>query len=1046
MWITKVSIQNPVFATMIMVALVVLGLFSYKGLGLENMPDVQSPGVWMEVQYPGASPEIVENDITKPVENVVNTISGVKRIMASSYEGRAGIWIEFQLSVNADRVLQEVRDKVAQIRPSFPKDVKDPFIVRGGQDGNSRPVVQMAISSPTLSLRELSTLTDQIIVKKLQSVQGVGRVDVRGAVVRQVQIKLNPDRLAANNVGVNEVLAAIQETNQNMPAGLITRGSQDQLVRLEGKIADTRGFNKIIVARRAGVPVYLEQVADVADGEREELSISRVNGERAIGVAVSKIQDANIVEVGDGIMEAIADLKGRIPTDVVINVSENNADFVKQALNGVKETILEGAGLTVLIVFLFLHSWRSTIITGLTLPISVIATFIALKAFGFTLNFLTMMALSLCIGLLIDDAIVVRENIVRHLGMGKNHKKAAEEGTNEIGLAVMATTFAIVAVFVPVAFMKGMIGKFFFQFGITVTVAVLVSLFVSFTLDPMLSSVWHDPAESRFKRFPWLARMMENIEHGIEKLHEIYGRMLELVLRKRKTTLALALSLFIGSFFLLPMIGTEFVPESDEGQITLNLKTPVGSSLHYTDEKTHQVEAILNKMPEIVTMNTSVGVDNERNTAQINIKLSERRVTHRKSQKELETQIRQRLLSVPGVEMGVGFDKPIYVAILGPDADKLQDVIAQVMKKIGAIKGITDLESSLTGANPTVLVKVNNELANDLGLSVQQIGAALRPFVAGDTIGQWLAPDGQNYEVNVQLPKSGRQKISDLGDLSLASSRLDMNGKPVMVPLRQVVQFVPGTSPRVIKRQDLQRRAAIYANVEGRPAGDVGSEVQNLVKSIELPPGYRFDVGGQTKEMQDSFSAALAALGIAVIFIYLILASQFGSFLQPLAIMTALPFSLIGVLLALLITGSTLNIFSIIGFIMLMGLVTKNGILLVDFINQAQRQGMSQHDAILAAGQVRLRPILMTTLAMIFGMLPMAIGLSDGAESQTPMGRAVIGGIITSTLLTLLVVPIAYTYLDQWGKKAQEFFSGKAIKMTPDIELGFKTKTETDMG
>lgn len=1045
MWITKVSIQNPVFATMIMVALVVLGLFSYKGLGLENMPDVQSPGVWMEVQYPGASPEIVENDITKPVENVVNTISGVKRIMASSYEGRAGIWIEFQLSVNADRVLQEVRDKVAQIRPSFPKDVKDPFIVRGGQDGNSRPVVQMAISSSTLSLRELSTLTDQIIAKKLQSVQGVGRVDVRGAVVRQVQIKLNPDRLAANNVGVNEVLAAIQETNQNMPAGLITRGSQDQLVRLEGKIADTRGFNKIIVARRAGVPVYLEQIADVTDGEREEFSISRVNGERAIGVAVSKIQDANIVEVGEGIMDAIADLKGRIPKEVMINVSENNADFVKQSLNGVKETILEGAGLTVLIVFLFLHSWRSTIITGLTLPISVIATFIALKAFGFTLNFLTMMALSLCIGLLIDDAIVVRENIVRHLGMGKNHKKAAEDGTNEIGLAVMATTFAIVAVFVPVAFMKGMIGKFFFQFGITVTVAVLVSLFVSFTLDPMLSSVWHDPAESRFKRFPWLARMMESIEHGIEKLHEIYGRMLELVLRKRKTTLALALSLFIGSFFLLPMIGTEFVPDSDEGQITLNLKTPVGSSLHYTDEKTHQVEAILNKMPEIVTMNTSVGVENERNTAQINIKLSERRVTHRKSQKELETQIRQRLLSVPGVEMGVGFDKPIYVAILGPDADKLQDVIAQVMKKIGAIKGITDLESSLTGANPTVLVKVNNELANDLGLSVQQIGAALRPFVAGDTIGQWLAPDGQNYEINVQLPKSGRQKISDLGDLSLASSRMDVNGKPVMVPLRQVVQFVTSTSPRVIKRQDLQRRAAIYANVEGRPAGDVGSEVQSLVKTIELPPGYRFDVGGQTKEMQDSFNAALAALGIAVVFIYLILASQFGSFLQPLAIMTALPFSLIGVLLALLITGSTLNIFSIIGFIMLMGLVTKNGILLVDFINQAQRQGMSQHDAILAAGQVRLRPILMTTLAMIFGMLPMAIGLSDGAESQAPMGRAVIGGIITSTLLTLLVVPIAYTYLDKWGKKAQGFFTGNATKNSPDTELVLNAKIETDM-
>ncbi|MFZ6680572.1 efflux RND transporter permease subunit [Undibacterium sp. Tian12W] len=1033
MWMTKVSIQNPVFATMVMIGLMVLGIFSYRGLGLENMPNVESPGVWMEVLYPGASPEIVENDITKPVENVVNTISGVKRIMASSYEGRAGIWIEFQLSVNGDKVLQEVRDKVAQIRPGFPRDVKDPFIVKGG-DGNGRPVVQMAISSGERSLRDLSNITDQIIVKKLQSVPGVGRVDVRGAVVRQVQVKLLPDRMAANHIGVNEVLAAIQSTNQNMPAGLITRGSQDQLVRLEAKIADTRGFNKVIVARRAGAPVYLEQIAEVQDGEKEEYSISRVNGQRSVAVAISRIQDANIVEVGDGIMEAIADLKTRLPKDVQMTISENNADFVRHSLDGVKETILEGAGLTVLIVFLFLHSWRSTIITGLTLPISVIATFIALKAFGFTLNFLTMMALSLCIGLLIDDAIVVRENIVRHLGMGKGHKQAAEDGTNEIGLAVMATTFAIVAVFVPVAFMQGMIGKFFFQFGITVTVAVLVSLFVSFTLDPMLSSVWRDPEQDRFKRLPWLAKFMNAIEHGIEKLHVIYGKLLQLVLRKRKTTLLLATSLFAGSFFLVPMIGTEFVPEADEGQITINLKTPVGSSLQYTDDKTHQVEAVLKEMKDIQTINTSVGIENERNTAQINMKLSEKRISHRKSQKQMEMQIRERLKSIPGIEMAVGFDKPIYVAILGPDADKLQDVIDSVMKKMAGIKGIADLESSLTGANPTVLVKVNNELANDLGLSVQQIGAALRPFVAGDTLGQWLAPDGQNYEINVQLPKSGRQKISDLGDLSLASSKIDANGKPMMVPLRQVVQFIPSTSPRVIKRQDLQRRAAIYANVEGRPAGDVGAEVQKLVKTIELPPGYRFDIGGQTREMQESFQAAVAALGIAVIFIYLILASQFGSFLQPLAIMTALPFSLIGVLLALLITGSTLNIFSIIGFIMLMGLVTKNAILLVDFINQAQKQGMSQFDAVLAAGQVRLRPIMMTTLAMIFGMLPMAMGISDGAETQAPMGRAVIGGIITSTLLTLLVVPIAYTYLDNLGKKAKAYFAYREPALEPARE------------
>ncbi|HYD78768.1 MAG TPA: efflux RND transporter permease subunit [Paucimonas sp.] len=1023
MWITKTSINNPVFATMVMVAIMVLGLFSYRGLGVEQMPDVQPPGLWIEVAYPGASPEAVENDITKPIEEAVNTISGVKTIRSNSWEGRSGIAVEFNLSINMDKAVQEVRDKIGRVRPGFPKEAKEPLVVRWNTD-NARPIAAIGVISDSYSLRELSTMTEQVIVKRLQGVQGVGTVNVGGAVSRQIQINIKPERLTAHHVGVDEVMRAIQLTNQDMPAGSISADATEKLVRIEGKLKQPRDFAKIIVARRADVPVYLDQVADIVDSEREETSISRINGKRAINLSIVKIQDANIVQVGKGIREAVEDLRKRLPKEVELKPLYDNSEWVERSLSGVKKTITEGALLTVLIVFLFLHSWRSTIITGLTLPISVIATFIALKAFGFTLNFLTLMALSLCIGLLIDDAIVVRENIVRHLGMGKDHHRAAREGTEEIGLAVMATTFAIVAVFVPIAFMQGIIGRFFFQFGVTVTVAVLVSLFVSFTLDPMLSSVWHDPAENRFQRFPWLARLMDRIEHGIERVHVIYGRALERALAWRKTTLAVAFALFIGSFFLVPFVGTEFIPEADEGYIALQFKTPVGSSLAYTDAKIRQVEEALKAFPEIEAVDTTVGTNGARNEAEVNLKLTDVRKTHRMPQKELEKKIRDRLKSIAGLELSVGWGKPIFISILGPDVDKLKAVVDQVMAKVGAVKGVTDLENSMTGANPAVTVKVNNELASDLGVSLQQIGTALRPFVAGDTVTHWLAADGQNYDVNVQLPKSGRQKIADLADLSVASNRVDAAGRPIMVPLRQVVEFIPSTSPQVIKRQDLQRRVSIYANVEGRPAGDVGSEVQKLIKTIELPPGYRFDVGGQTKEMQESFTAAVMALGIAVIFIYLVLASQFGSFLQPIAIMASLPFSLIGVFLALLITGSTLNLFSIIGFIMLMGLVTKNAILLVDFANQAQKRGVPQFQALLEAGQVRLRPILMTTLAMIFGMLPMAIGLGDGGEQQAPMGRAVIGGIITSTLLTLVVVPVAYTYLDNLGKRAVRFFRG----------------------
>jgi hydrophobe/amphiphile efflux-1 (HAE1) family protein len=1020
MWITKTSIQNPVFATMVMVALMVLGLFSYRGLGLESMPNVELPFAWVEVQYPGASPEQVENDVTRPLEDAINTVSGIKTIRSNSWEGRAGVSLEFQINTNMDKAMQDVRDNIARVRPGFPKDAKEPFIVRAEGD-NAQPIVELTLTSDTRSLRELSTLTEQVITKRLQGVAGVGQVRVNGKTNRQILVSLKPEQLLSQNIGVDEVLRAIQSTNANLPAGNISYGASERLVRIEGKMKQARDFNRIIVARRASGPVYLEQVADIIDGEQEETSISRLNGARAISLEVTKVQGANVVEVGTGINKVVHELQKSLPADIKLRIMEDQAERVQSQLDNVKKTIIEGALLTMLIVFLFLHSWRSTIITGLTLPISVMASFIAMKYFGFTLNFLTLMALSLCIGLLIDDAIVVRENIVRHLGMGKSHLQAAYDGTNEIGLAVMATTFAIVAVFVPIAFMQGIIGRFFLQFGITVAVAVLVSLFVSFTLDPMLSSVWPDPVKDRFKYVPMLGRLMERIEHGIDRVHVWYGKVLGVALRWRKATLALALLLFVGSLALIPLIGGEMMPETDNGYVQLRFKTAVGSSLGYTDTKVKQVEAALKEFKEIDSISTTVGTFDGRNTAQVNLKLTDVRTHKRRSQQELEKLIRARLQPIAGITMSVG-NKPIFIAILGQDEAKLDAVAHKLLDKIRTIKGVADVEYSQEGANPATIVKINNELASDLGLSVQQIGSALRPFVAGDQVSRWLAPDGQNYDVNVQLPKSGRQKVADLAELSVASIRRDAQGNPVMVPLRQVVEFVPSSSPQVLKRQALERRVAIYAGVEGRPNGDVDSDVQKAIKTIALPDGVRFDVGGNAQQMAETMSGFLAAIVIAIIFIYLVLASQFGSFLQPIAIMVSLPLSMIGVLLALLVTGSTLNIFSVIGIVMLMGLVTKNAILLVDFTNHGQRAGKAQFAAILDAGQVRLRPILMTTLAMIFGMLPMAIGIGDGGEQQAPMGRAVIGGVITSTLLTLVVVPVAYSYLDNLGKRALRWF------------------------
>lgn len=1043
MWITRVSIKNPVFATMVIVGIMVLGVFSYTRLRVEQMPDVTLPFVNILTAYPGASPEVVETDVSKPIEYAVNTVSGVRRIYSNSLEGRSQVFVEFRLGTDATRAIQDARDKIALIRPNFPRDVKDPQVVRVDTEEN-RPTMSLAVLSPTVGLRELTSLTDQTIVKALENIPGVARIDVNGRLTRQILIQIKPAALTSFGIGVDQVMTAVQNANQDVPAGRITHGQSDSVVRVEGKIKDPAQFGRVIVAQQGGGPVYLSQVADVIDGEKEPDSISRINGRPSITIDIRKAQDANIVETGRGVRDAIEALKARLPQDVEVRIVYSQSDQVERSVGRVKATIIEGGLLTVLIVFLFLHSWRSTIITGLTLPISVVASFIALYAFGFTLNMMTLMALSLSIGLLIDDAIVVRENIVRHLSMGKTHPAAAREGTDEIGLAVMATTFAIVAVFVPIAFMKGIVGQFFFQFGLTVAVAVLVSLFVSFTLDPMLSSVWHDPAGSRFSRAPWLGRFMDRVEAVVEWIHAVYGRALEWAisedrrrlyvpvvglwaaartgrwralkprwarLSNRGIVLWSAVLIFVGSFALLPFIGKEFQPQVDESFISLRLNTPVGTSLEFTDRKVREVEAVLKRFPEIVLALTTVGTEEGRNYARVNLRLTDRSERAR-SQKDLERAIRQALKPIPGIELALGYDWPIWVNLVGPDPDTLKQLINEFAAKVAKVPGIADWETSEKALNPALSIRLNNDAAADLGISVQQVGATVRPLLAGETVTYWMGPDGQNYEVNVQLPKQGRRLASDLGNLYLSTNKRGPDGELRMVPLRQVAEIVETTSPQIIKRQDLQRRVALYANVEGRPSGNVGDDVKKIVQATVLPPGYRFVIAGQQEDTEESAAALLASLAMAVIFIYLVLASQFASFTQPLAIMASLPFTLIGVLLALLLTNTTLNILSMIGFVMLMGLVTKNAILLVDFANRARRGGAGLRDALTTAGQVRLRPILMTTAAMIFGMLPLALGLGESGETQAPMGRAIIGGVITSTLLTLVVVPVIYTYLD----------------------------------
>jgi len=1031
---------------MVMVALCVLGLFSYAKLGVEQMPDISFPGAWMEVRYPGASPEAVERELVKPLEEAVNGVAGVKRITSGAREGTGWVNIEFGLDADMNRAMQDLRDRVATVQGGFPRDVKAPTIARWNND-NSEAIVNAALLSPSRSARELSILAENAVEKRLRRVEGVARIEVNGLTQREVRIDLDPVRLRAYGVTPAEIASALKEANADQPVGLLSDKTQDVLLRVEGRVRDPRNFENVVVARRGNLSLTLADLGQLVEREREPDSLSRINGQRAITFNVYKQQDANIVATGEAVKAALEELRKTLPPDVELRLIRADSDWVKGSLTGLRNTLIEGALLTVAIVFLFLHSWRSTIITGLTLPIAVISSFIAVYAFGFTLNFMTMMALSLCIGLLIDDAIVVRENIVRHIGMGKDHFRAAREGTEEIGLAVMATTFALVAVFAPVAFMGGIIGKFFYPFGITVVVAVLVSLFVSFTLDPMLSSVWHDPPGTRMKQWPVIGHALRATDAGMDALHRIYERAIRWIFSERRWTLgfkrfwlgipvyargfdshnardkqsarrwrlatltprgvvvSVGITSFVAALALAPLVGSEFAPETDQGYTRLQLRMPVGSSLERSDAKVRQIEEIVMALPEVKNVSTSVGGAGQRNQAWLNISLTDRSERSR-SQKEVEEAIRKEIARIPGTDASVGFNRPIYVAILGSDAEGLAKVAQEFAEKVKKIPNVVDVESSVQQGLPAYAVKLKPGAVRELGLTAPQLASSLRAYVNGETATYWTTPDGDQVDVVLRLNENQRERIEQLRALPVAFAK---DGTPITLDSVATIEKV--FNPEVIRRQNLQRREAVFAGVQGRSAGEVGDDVQKLVKETTLPPGYTFDIGGQMQQQAEAFGGLLAAMALAVIFIYIVLASQFGSFLQPIAIMASLPLALIGVMLALLFWNSTLNVFSMIGLVMLMGLVTKNAILLVDFANHARKLGATVPEALLQAGLTRMRPIIMTTAAMVFGMLPLALALNDGGELQAPMGRAIIGGVITSTILTLVVVPVLYSYL-----------------------------------
>lgn len=1057
MWFTRVSLQNPVMATMVMLAFVVLGSFSYQRLKVDQFPNIEFPVVVVATNYPGASAAIVESEVTQKVEEAVNTIAGISTLTSRSYDNLSLVIIQFQLTMDGRKAAEDVREKIASIRASLRDEVEEPVVQRFNPE--DRPIWSVAVVSQTegavMDAVSLTNWADQVLKPRLENVRGVGAVNIVGGTEREINIYLNPDALKAYGISPQEMAEAVRTENQDLPLGTVRSAEQDRIVQIMGRMAQPQDFARLIVARRNGEAVRLEQVAQVRDGAAELESLALFNGQRTLLLNVQKAQDENTIGVVDGLNETIASLQASLPPGVSLQAVTDDSRQIRLSVASVQRTLVEGAILTVVIVFLFLNSWRSTIITGLTLPIALIGTFMFMGLFGFSINMLTLMALSLCVGLLIDDAIVVRENIVRHLQMGKTSYAAAMDGTREIGLAVLATTLCIVAVFLPIGFMGGIIGKFFHEFGLTIAAAVLISMFVSFTLDPMLSSVWHDPqvmqpslagasgpTASRRQRLyrHTLGRLTQWFDQLTQALSALYQDALRWALRHRLLTLGLAGGIFVLSIFMVRLVGSEFVPASDYSEATIQFHTPMGSSLEQTEAKVRQVESVVRAMPEVRYTLTTLNSGNAtgKNYASMYVRLIDRQQRTR-NVAEMSRHLRHELGQMAGITIThvglldpVGGQKALEFSIKGQDLDELSRLAAQITQQLAHIDGLVDVEARTQNRRPIVTVNVLREQASDLGLGVQAIAQPLRILLAGETVGNWRATDGQTYDVNVRLAPEARQHLDTLAQLPFSVTD-DRTGARHLLTLQQVATLHEESTPDSIDRHSMQREVKVTANTSLRSLGEVSADIQNVLHATPLPAGYSYEFGGSTKDMAESFQYALMALALAVVFIYMILASQFQSFLQPVALMMSLPLTLIGVVCALLVFGSRISMISIIGIVMLMGLVTKNAILLVDFANRARRDhqdddgqqvpGLPRDEALLKAARVRLRPILMTTLAMIFGMLPLALSSGEGSESSGPLGQAVIGGVITSSVLTLVVVPVVYGYLDDLGHWLRRRFS-----------------------
>ncbi|MHB9093906.1 MAG: efflux RND transporter permease subunit [Eubacteriales bacterium] len=1050
--LTKIAIKRPAMMSMIIMVFVVLGLYTYNKMGVELFPAVNFPAVYVVTSYPGAGAEEIETQVTKPIEDQLASLSKLKKISSQASEGFTFTSLEFEMSADADQSAMDVQKKVDMVKGQLPEDAGDPVVYKFNM--NDQPVLVMALQSHR-PLYETKKIAEDMIKDRLQRIGGVADVSVVGGEKREIAISIDRAKLSGYSLSINQVINRLRAENLNQPSGRLDRPEAEYNVRVLGEFKNLEDIRNLDIPLGNGSTIPLSAVAEVTDGHQELREYSRVNGVSAVSMMVFKQSDASVVEVGERVKKEIVNIQKELPKDVKIIVSRDTSEFIRASLNDTRNSIIEGILTTALALYFFLREWRSTVIVALAIPTSLLAALMMMFFSGFTFNMLSLMGLALCIGILVDDSIVVLENIHRHLKMGKDPADAALDGRMEIGMAAVAITLSDVVVFTPIAFMQGMIGQFFRQFGLTVVFATLFSLFVSFTLTPMLASklfrkdngnggsgsaIPHDETTASGRK-SLMGLLWKRTAPWGKKVKDHYISLLQWSLGHRKTVLVTVIVLFLASLTLpaLNIIGAEQMPKSDQGELSVSLELPIGTPIGKTDAALLKVENYIKTIPEIKYYHTTLGSAGGMGASsagshlgRIGIQLYGKKERSRTIW-EVGDQIRKwgagfvegKVTVSEADNMGPpGGD--IQIEVTGPSTEKIVDLADRVKTVVTGIPGAQDVDTDWRLGQPEIQVKIDRRRAASMGLAVDEVARSVRASLNGTVAGKYR--EG-NDETDIMVRVSGLNKsdIEDIKTLPITT----MSG--AVVQLQQLAEVGPGSGPTQIKRIGRQRAITVNGNLRGRALNEFVQEAKAKVDTIRLEPGYHINFTGQAEGMQETFADLISALVLSIVLVYMVLVMLYESFMTPFIRMMALPLGVVGAFLALAITGNSLNLFSMIGLIMMDGLVAKNGTLLIDYTHTLMERGLSLREALMEAGRTILRPIVMTTTTMIFGMLPTALALGEGAETRSGMAWVLIGGLTTSTLFTLIVIPVTYTIIDDYKHKIGGFLKRKFKKKPVEL-------------